>query len=352
MPFTINPELFDNNVFEIRSNSSNEVVIENSESGNTITIEEDGTLSVSNLAADTASVSSAPSSSSDVARKNEVDAVSGNLTDHESNTSNPHNVTTDQIGAAELDGSGVLKSAQVPDLSITETYTVADQTERLALAAEEGDIALQTDNSTTYIFTGGDPSNDADWSEFNTPPPPVDSVFGRTGAVVAESGDYSYSQISGTHGNADHSTDYLAASNRYTDSEAISAINNDTDHGSTASHNYFSGDHADLTNVTPGQHHTRYSDSEAVSAVEGASSLTLSGGLDLNGNSLADAGTTVWDSTNGYVPATSLEAHDNTAHSLEFVSDGDGTTRQVWVIANGAAIPPGAASDDIIFELQ
>lgn len=42
---------------------------------------------------------------------------------------------------------------------------------------------------------------------------------------------------------------------RYEDSEAVNAVNNDTDHGSTAQHNYFSQDHDDLTNVTEHQHH-------------------------------------------------------------------------------------------------
>src|SRR6056297_1031776 len=35
---------------------------------------------------------------------------------------------------------------------------------------------------------------------------------------------------------------------RYTDSEAITAIDNDVDHGATANHNYFSGDYTDLIN--------------------------------------------------------------------------------------------------------
>jgi len=35
----------------------------------------------------------------------------------------------------------------------------------------------------------------------------------------------------------------------YTDARAISAINNDADHGSTAQHDYFSGDYNDLTNL-------------------------------------------------------------------------------------------------------
>jgi hypothetical protein len=49
---------------------------------------------------------------------------------------------------------------------------------------------------------------------------------------------------------------------RYADSEAISAINTDADHGSTAAHNYFSGSHADLTNVGASDHHTRFAASE------------------------------------------------------------------------------------------
>jgi len=84
-----------------------------------------------------------------------------------------------------------------------------------------------------------------------------------------------------------------------TDSEVQTAINNDADHGSTASHNYFSGDYSDLTNVsiTTGDlsfdtatqteldnhigvadaHHARYSDEEAQDAVGNA--VSVSGSL-------------------------------------------------------------------------
>lgn len=47
---------------------------------------------------------------------------------------------------------------------------------------------------------------------------------------------------------------------RYADSEAISAINNDADHSATAPH-----DHADLSNVLTGQHHTRPISGHAIS---------------------------------------------------------------------------------------
>lgn len=53
----------------------------------------------------------------------------------------------------------------------------------------------------------------------------------------------------------------------YTDADAIYAINNDGDHGATASHNYFSGDHTDLSNVQSDDHHTKYSDADAEAAI-------------------------------------------------------------------------------------
>lgn len=67
-------------------------------------------------------------------------------------------------GVAELDSNGTVASSQVPDLAITRTHSVSDEAERLALAVEEGDIAVQTDTETTYIFTGGDPSVSDNWT--------------------------------------------------------------------------------------------------------------------------------------------------------------------------------------------
>lgn len=83
---------------------------------------------------------------------------------------------------------------------------------------------------------------------------------------------------------------------RYNDTEALEAVNNDPDHGSSAAHNYFSGqhgdllnvgaddhhpqahahdgddgsglvDHSDLINVGSDDHHEQYTDSDAVSAI-------------------------------------------------------------------------------------
>lgn len=44
------------------------------------------------------------------------------------------------------------------------------------------------------------------------------------------------------------------------------------------------------------------------------------------------------------------QSHGNADHTSVFVSDGDGTTREIWVIASGASDPAGAGADDIIFE--
>lgn len=105
---------------------------------------EDGDLSVSgSIAAATAAISGAPTDPDDVTRLADIE-------------------TKADLTAA----GGVVVSDQIPDLAITETNTVADETERLALDVEEGDVAIQQDNDTTYIFTGGDPSVDSNWSKF------------------------------------------------------------------------------------------------------------------------------------------------------------------------------------------
>jgi hypothetical protein len=61
---------------------------------------------------------------------------------------------------ADLDApsgsGGKLVIGQAPNITITETTVVADAAERLALDVQEGDIAIQTNVSSSFIFTGGD----------------------------------------------------------------------------------------------------------------------------------------------------------------------------------------------------
>jgi len=52
--------------------------------------------------------------------------------------------------------SGKVVVSQIPNISISSTTVVADAAERLALDVQEGDVAIQTNTSESFIFTGGD----------------------------------------------------------------------------------------------------------------------------------------------------------------------------------------------------
>lgn len=86
-------------------------------------------------------------------------------------------------GLATLDENGKIPSIQVPAIAITDTFVVADQTARLALSATVGDVAIQLDNTTTYILQGNDPTDNADWQVVITPLS-VTSVNGQIGTVI------------------------------------------------------------------------------------------------------------------------------------------------------------------------
>lgn len=90
---------------------------------------------------------------------------------------------------------GKVPSSQLPAIAITDTFVVASQAAMLALTAETGDVAVRTDISETFILQGTDPSVLGDWVQLETPTAAVSSVFGRTGAVSAQSGDYAASLI-------------------------------------------------------------------------------------------------------------------------------------------------------------
>jgi len=102
---------------------------------------------------------------------------------------NPHSLS------AELDDTGVLRAGQLPNLAVTNTSTVTTQADLTTLTAEEGDVAIVTDQSQAYILTAADPTVSSNWTVIQTPPAPVDDVFGRTGSVSPQANDYSASQI-------------------------------------------------------------------------------------------------------------------------------------------------------------
>ena len=83
-------------------------------------------------------------------------------------------------GYASLDASGKIPTSELPDLAITDTFVVADEAARLALTAQRGDVAVQTDTGETYILAGDDPSATGDWVLLAEPGASVRSVSGTT----------------------------------------------------------------------------------------------------------------------------------------------------------------------------
>ena len=66
-------------------------------------------------------------------------------------------------GVASLDSSGLIPSAQIPPLAKVTVSAVANQGARLALTAEAGDIAIQSDNGQSYVLSASPASTDANW---------------------------------------------------------------------------------------------------------------------------------------------------------------------------------------------
>ncbi len=101
-------------------------------------------------------------------------------------------------GYAGLGSDGKLISSQLPSITICDTFISSSQTGMLALTAETGDITVRTDLNKSFILKGTDPKVLADWQELLTPTSAVTTVFGRNGAITAQTGDYSADQINET----------------------------------------------------------------------------------------------------------------------------------------------------------
>ena len=91
------------------------------------------------------------------------------------------------LGVATLDSGGKIPSAQMPSISITDTFVVASEVAMLALTAERGDVAIRSDLNKSYILATDSPTTLADWKELLTPTDAVLSVAGQTGVISASS---------------------------------------------------------------------------------------------------------------------------------------------------------------------
>jgi hypothetical protein len=93
-------------------------------------------------------------------------------------------------GLASLVG-GKVPLSQLPATTIVDTYVVGSEGAMLALVAQQGDVAVRTDLSKTFILKAEPATTLGNWQEILAPTGSVTSVFGRTGAVTALAADYS-----------------------------------------------------------------------------------------------------------------------------------------------------------------
>jgi hypothetical protein len=70
-------------------------------------------------------------------------------------------------------------------IALTTVQVAANQTAQLALTAEEGDVAVRSDEKKSYMHNGGSAGTMNDWTELQTPTDSVLSVNSQTGAITA-----------------------------------------------------------------------------------------------------------------------------------------------------------------------
>lgn len=83
-----------------------------------------------------------------------------------------------------LDVNGKLADSVLPKLAISNVFTVASESAMLALDAQEGDIAIRTDQSKTYILSAMPANLIGNWKELLSPTDQVTSVNTLKGDVV------------------------------------------------------------------------------------------------------------------------------------------------------------------------
>lgn len=89
---------------------------------------------------------------------------------------------------ADLVG-GLVPTAQLPAVSLTNVQTAASEVAMLALTTQEGDVVVRTDENKTYMRNAGATGTMTDFTLLNTPADAVTSVNSQTGAVVLGAAD-------------------------------------------------------------------------------------------------------------------------------------------------------------------
>lgn len=128
-------------------------------------------------------------------------AAFGSITASDAPTAVSHVTRKDyvdnKVAAVTYATLGVVPTASLPPLAISEPFVVADQAAMLALVAQRGDVAIRTDIGRSYILASDSPGTLADW-KLLTAAGDVISVAGRTGTVVLVKADVGLSNVDNT----------------------------------------------------------------------------------------------------------------------------------------------------------
>jgi len=105
---------------------------------------------------------------------------------------------------ADLVG-GVVPTSQVPAVALTKPMPVADRAAMLALAAQEGDVAVVTGGADkgSYMLGTGPASTFSSWVKLTTPDAPVQSVNGQSGTVTLGAADVGAAPSGHSHARLD-----------------------------------------------------------------------------------------------------------------------------------------------------
>lgn len=94
-------------------------------------------------------------------------------------------------GYAGLGADGKIDQLLLPGIAITSRHVVSSEAAMLALAVQEGDLAIRTDVNETFVMGPGSPAVLANWQKLLSPTANVTSVAGKTGAVSLAVSDIS-----------------------------------------------------------------------------------------------------------------------------------------------------------------
>lgn len=145
-----------------------------------------------------------PTTATQAANKSYVDALGTDV----SNTYIPLSQKGANNGVATLGADGKIPNGQIPAIAITETYVVNSQATMLALAAEQGDVAVRTDLNKSYILQDAPASTLANWVELLSPtvsttdqlPEGSTNLYfttNRARQAISASGDINYNSSTG-----------------------------------------------------------------------------------------------------------------------------------------------------------